>query len=217
MDSSKKWRCIYSRSTNQERGAPPDSSVGGYNETTPLIQAVVSGSLPTISILVSNKANINKPSNDLASPLYYSLGYGGQQVEPSIVKFLVSKGADVSQPMNDGDTPMHMAGYKACIGGMKLLLSQGAEIHAVNMNGKTPLHVLLEKKDINIEQKLSAVKYLLCKSASPTLKDSEEHDAIYLVQNNFPEALPFLEHPETLPTLEELEASIVGLTQDFEL
>jgi len=193
-----------------KKGLHPDSTVGDYNETTPLIQAIISDSMPTVSIIVNNGASVNQPSKDLASPLYYSLGYGGQPIEPTIVKFLVSKGADVSQPMDDGDTPMHMASYKACIGGMKLLLVQGANVDSTNNQGKTALHALIEKKDLNTEQKLTAVKYLLCKSASPILKDAEGHDAVYLAQSSFPEALPFVEHPETLPDIGSFEASIIG-------
>lgn len=200
-----------------KKGVPLDSTIGNSRETTPLIEGVVSGNLLTVTTLVNAGASVNKIDKDQASPLYYSLGYGGQPIKPTIVKFLVSKGANVNQPMNDGDTPMHMAGYSACVGGMKLLLSHGAEINVVNMYGKTPLHVLLEKKALPTDLKLTAVKYLLCKSASPTLKDNDGHDAVYLAKNNFPEASSVFEHLDTLPTLGEFEASIVGLTQDFEL
>lgn len=60
--------------------------------------------------------DVNKADKDEVSPLYYSLGYAGQPIQPNIVKFLVSKGADVTQSMYDGDTPLHMACYRANTG-----------------------------------------------------------------------------------------------------
>lgn len=188
----------------------PDRTIGNYGETTPLIQAIISGGLPAVTSLADCGASINKADKDGASPLYYSLGFGGQPIQPTIVKFLVSHGANVTQPMNDGDTTLHMASYTACVGGMKLLIDHGANVDAVNNQDKTPLHVLLSKTTLQLDQKITAVKYLLCKSASSTLKDGDGHDANFFAQKCIPDALPFLEQPENLPMACDFEASISG-------
>ena len=191
-----------------------DSNIENCSNTTALIQAVSFSHLPIISFLVNKGADINKPDKDEASPLYYSLGYAGQVIQPTIVKFLVSKGANVTQSMYDGDTPLHMASYSSNVGAIKLLLSKNVNIDMQNQEGKTSLHVLIKKSALEPNQKLNAIKYLLANSASITLKDKEGHDAMGLAKSNFPEALPWLEHPENLPSLSELETSIIGLN-DF--
>jgi serine/threonine-protein phosphatase 6 regulatory ankyrin repeat subunit B len=197
-----------------KQGADLNTSIANYADSTALIQAIAFGHFGIVSVLVNNGVDVNKADKDEVSPLYYSLGYAGQPIQPNIVKLLVSKGADVTQSMYDGDTPLHMACYRANTGAIKLLLDHGANIDTVNKQGKTSLHVLIEKKDIENQQKLTALKYLLAKSASTTLKNSEGRDAIDLAKDNFPEALPWLEHPEHLPPLSEFEATIIGLT-DF--
>lgn len=197
-----------------KKGIDLNASISNYADSTALIQAIAFGNLGIVSVLVNNGVDVNKADKDEVSPLYYSLGYAGQPIQPNIVKLLVSKGADVTQSMYDGDTPLHMACYRANTGAIKLLLDHGANIDTINKQGKTSLHVLIEKKDIENQQKLTALKYLLAKSASTTLKNSEGRDAIDLAKDNFPEALPWLEHPENLPPLSEFEVTIIGLT-DF--
>lgn len=197
-----------------KQGVDLNASIANYADSTALIQAIAFGHFSIVSVLVNNGVDVNKADKDEVSPLYYSLGYAGQPIQPNIVKFLVSKGANVSQSMYDGDTPLHMASYKASVGAMKLLLNHGANVDTVNEQGKTSLHVLIEKKDLETQQKLTAIKYLLAKSASTTLKNSEGRDAIDLAKDNFPEAVAWLEHPENLPALSEFEATIIGLT-DF--
>ncbi|UCM86224.1 MAG: ankyrin repeat domain-containing protein [Rickettsia endosymbiont of Culicoides impunctatus] len=182
---------------------------------TALQTAICKEQLQVIEWLVAKGANVNKADKEEASPLYYSLGYAGQPIQPNIVKFLVSKGADVKQSMYDGDTPLHMACYRANTGAIKLLLDHGASINEVNNDGYTPLHFLVSAENtIEVDKKLTAIKYLLERSASSTVKNKEGKSAIDLAKDNFPEALPWLEHPENLPSIGEFEASIIGIN-DF--
>lgn len=198
-----------------KKGVSLDSTIGNYKATTPLIQAVIFGHVSTVQTIVNSGANINKPDQDDISPLYYSLGYDARPIRPIIVKFLVSKGADLSQPAFDGDTPLHMAGYRACTGAIKLLVERGAKVDTPNKEGKTPLHVLIEQQNLEKPAKLTAIKYLLSKSASPVLKDSHGHDAIYLAKQHFPEASPWVEGSSTLPLIGEFESTITELLQEF--
>ncbi len=182
---------------------------------TALQTAICKEQLQVIEWLVAKGAKVNKADKEEASPLYYSLGYAGQPIQPNIVKFLVSKGADVKQSMYDGDTPLHMACYRANTGAIKLLLDHGASINEVNNDGYTPLHFLVSAENtIEVDTKLTAIKYLLERSASSTVKNKEGKSAIDLAKDNFPESLPWLEHPENLPSIGEFEASIIGIN-DF--
>ncbi len=192
----------------------PNVTINNLGNSTALIEAVIFHHLPVIKILLNYSADLNKPDATGASPLYYSLGYAGP-INPEIVKFLVSKGADINQPMSDGDTPMHMTGYRANIGAMKLFLDLGANVNVTNDAGKTPLHLLIEKLDIEHDQKLIAMKYSLLRGASTKIEDCNGEDAIIKAKTHCPDYVPILEHPETLDPLPEFEKTISGSIEDY--
>jgi ankyrin repeat protein len=117
----------------------PNSTIENLSNTTSLIQAISQGHLEIIKLLIQYKVDINKADINEVSPLYYSLGYTGQSVNPLIVKLLIENGSNVSQLMEDGDTPMHMAAYRANVGAIKLLYNHKVAIDVTNDQGKTPL------------------------------------------------------------------------------
>ncbi len=167
-------------------------------------------------MLIENGADVNKSDNDKASPLYYSLGYCSSY-DIEIVKYLVQAGADVNKPTYDGDTPMHMVGYRANIESMMLLIKKGAKIDVINDQGKTPLHVLIEKTGIDQTSKIAAVKMFLAYGAAANLVNKEGESAITLAKKHLPEAVTWLEHPETLPTIQELEANYNAANMNSEV
>ncbi|MCC8483024.1 MAG: ankyrin repeat domain-containing protein [Rickettsia endosymbiont of Labidopullus appendiculatus] len=184
--------------------------------TTALQIAIVNNHLPVVKVLVEGcKADINKANLDEVSPLYYSLGYWHQDYKLEITKFLIEHGAIIHKKTVAGDQPIHRASNLADVKAMKLLLDHGASINEVNNDGYTPLHFLVSAENtIEVDKKLTAIKYLLERLASATLKNKEGKSAIDLARDNFPEAQPWLEHPENLPPLSEFEASLVGIN-DF--
>lgn len=184
--------------------------------TTALQTAIVNNHLPVIKVLVEEcKADINKTNLDGASPLYYSLGYWHQAYKLAITKFLLEHNANIHAKTIFGDQPIHRASNLADVKAIKLLLDHGASINEVNNDGNTPLHFLVNAENtIEADKRLTAVKYLLERSASATIKNKEGKSAIDLAKDNFPEALAWLEYPENLPQLSEFETTIIGLT-DF--
>lgn len=161
----------------------------------------------TVEQIINKGVDINLADKEKASPLYHSLGFTRAPINPIIVKLLIKNGADVNQPMFDGDTPLHMSSFMGCIGAMKILITYGAKVDATNQKGETPLNNLIANKNLEAMHKLTAIKFLLCKSASPTLKDNSGQDAIDKSKNDFPDAVSFLEQPENLS---EFEASLSG-------
>jgi hypothetical protein len=94
---------------------------------------------------------------------------------------------------------------------MKILLERGASVDDTNNSGNTPLHeVLLEENTTESSKKVDAVKYLLAKSAKIDAKNVKGETPLDLADHHFKEALPWLQHPESLPPLEELEISLIG-------
>ena len=95
----------------------------------------------------------------MASPLYYSISYGHQEIKLDTIDYLISLGADVTTPMDDGDMPMHMGGYNARVDVIKTLLKHGADINIINKKGETLLYVCIKQKDFATNaQKLQAVQ-----------------------------------------------------------
>jgi hypothetical protein len=187
------------------------------NKTDVLIKTITSNDASKLAAVLDRAPDIiNKADATGTPPLHYSLGHGGTPVNPTIVKLLITKAADVNQHATQtGDTPIHVAAFSGSIGAMSLLLSKGANVDDFNTQHKTPLHTLIENRSVPAKQKLTAIKFLLHKSASITEKDSDGHDAIYLAHHHFPDASAILGHPETLASFAEFEASISGSIEDF--
>lgn len=106
--------------------------------------------------------------------------------------------------MDDGDTPMHMAGYKARVDVMKELLAHGANINAVNNKGETPLYVCIKQENPETkEQKLLAVKYLLEQGAS--IDVNTKISIIDLASQYLPEAVKYLQSYDPTLLIEKVE------------
>ena len=92
--------------------------------------------------------------------------------------------------MDNGDTPMHMAAYKARIDIMEQLLTHThkADINLKNQQGKTPLLCVIEHDEFaNIDERIECVKYLLDHGAQVTL------DIINIAKNLLPDSVSYLE------------------------
>lgn len=189
-----------------------DINYARQSDNRTVLHAAISNlQLPIVQKLIDSNVDINKTDNQGASPLYYSLGYVGQQ-DVNIIRYLIEHNADVIQNMNDGDTPMHMIGYHHNLQAGKLLLQYGANINVKNHEGKTPLHAAINSQNYIVEIKLNTVKYFLLNSADPNITDNEGNSAIYYAKQSLPEALEYIQHPETLPNISELELNVLGNT-----
>lgn len=199
-----------------DRGANINS-IKQSDGTTVLQTAIVNNHLSVIKVLLEKyTTDIDKTNKDGASPLYYSLGYCNQAYKLEVTKFLLEHNANVNTKTIFGDQALHRASNLADIEAVKLLLQYGALVNDVNNDGYTPLHFLLDgQNNIESTKKLTAIKYLLKHSAAVDVKNNNGKTAIDLAKDNFSEALIWLEHPETLPSINEIEASIIGLSADL--
>jgi tetratricopeptide (TPR) repeat protein len=166
------------------------SSDGSEEEEdrTLLIEAIITGNMLELLRLIELGEDINKPDNNQASPLYYSLGYVGQPINLEIVRLLLEFGANVNQPMDDGDTPIHMAYYRGNKEAIQLLLEYGANINAVNQKGKTPLHCLLAQENILAETKQEIIKAYVHQYAL-TVRDCNCKTVIDYLELYYPEGV----------------------------
>eukprot|EP00916_Digyalum_oweni_P009430 GHVL01015880.1.p1 GENE.GHVL01015880.1~~GHVL01015880.1.p1 ORF type:complete len:227 (+),score=49.36 GHVL01015880.1:101-781(+) len=127
--------------------------------------AVKSNNITIIKSLLDLKPDcINVLSNRNVSPLLFSIGYGGQEINIEIIECLLAHNADVNFSMEDGDTPMHMAAHKGRLDVMKILVEHGAVVDAKNKEDETPLYISIQQPDgVSDKDKKLIVQYLLSK------------------------------------------------------
>ncbi|PCJ23387.1 MAG: hypothetical protein COA94_08345 [Rickettsiales bacterium] len=188
-----------------------DSSISHAGGYFPIHGAVHNHHLAALELLLQNGVDIN--SHDLekhsATPLYYSMGYGNQEIKLGTVDVLLAHGADTNIPEFDGDTPMHMAGYRARVDLMQRLIAHGASVNAQNDNGETALYVCIKQPDFATdEQKLLAVQYLLANDAE--VAPESGLSALDAASQYLVSAMGFLEHPESVRPLEEFNIEVLG-------
>ena len=100
---------------------------GGYNKTTPIINASMYGEPEVVSILLENGADVNAKDNHGETALMMAARYGNTD----IVSTLVKKGADVNAKDNFGDTVlMHSLlsnSTSSNLDAIRILLQNGAD------------------------------------------------------------------------------------------
>ena len=174
---------------------------------TALQAAIYNENLSVVQELVEHGAEVNKSNYKQFTPLYHAV----ETENLSIIKFLIKHNADINKACFSGDQPIHMAAFLSNILIMKILFDHGASINATSNIGNTLLHeVLWEGSKADPADKLKATKYLLSKSVNPQTPNNEGKTAVDLAQANFQEALPWFEHPENLPSLQQLESELIG-------
>lgn len=175
--------------------------------------AIHNGNLDIVKILIENNTDVNIQSIGKESgitPLYYAMGYGGQEVNMAIVEYLLEQKANPNSKVFDGDTPMHMAGYHSRIDLIKKLLAYNGDLESVNSQNETPLYSCIKEKTIPIEPqvKLAFVKYLIAKGVNLNLET--EPSLIELASKYLPIAVEYLQHPEIVTDIVQLEIELVG-------
>ena len=115
----------------------------GYPEsTTPLHDAVQSGSQADLKRLLRKGADIDAQNANGETPLHVAVLSNRR----SIIKFLLKRGADIDAQDNLGKTPLHAAVWKDKARIVLLLLKRGADIDAQDDAGETPLHLAIRYK-----------------------------------------------------------------------
>lgn len=109
----------------------------GFNNLTPLFNAVEVGSPKLIQFLVERWADVDARDNWGLTPLHYAARLG----DKSVIEALLKAGATIEATDRDGYTPLHMAAAYGCWQGTWALLWAGASLTARTLEGKTPADV----------------------------------------------------------------------------
>jgi serine/threonine-protein phosphatase 6 regulatory ankyrin repeat subunit B len=182
---------------------------------TALQAAISNKKFDTVQTLIDYNADVNKSDQKQFTPLYHAV----QLQDLQIIQLLLQHNANVSSACHSGDQPIHMAGAVCNILIIKMLLDHGATVNSTSNSGDTPLHEVLSEENKHFfkedavaisKKKIDAVKYLLAHSAKTDVVNNKGETPIDLARAHFQEALPWLEHPENLPPLDQLEASLMG-------
>ena len=85
------------------------------------------------------------------------------------------------------------------------MLDKGVSVDEKNNKGQTPIIITLSDETTEpMQKKVDMVKYLTKKGATI------DAQTIDLAKFKCPDALTIFEHPEELPSLEQLELSLIG-------
>jgi ankyrin repeat protein/beta-lactamase regulating signal transducer with metallopeptidase domain len=111
------------------------------DETLPLLEAVETGDLERVKVLIEQGADVMARNEKGATPLHRAARRGHRDV----VKFLLEHGADINAQDNKGKTPLYLSatwgGYKDMV---KFLLERGADVSILDNDGWNVLHTAAE-------------------------------------------------------------------------
>uniref|UniRef100_A0A1X7T6D4 Uncharacterized protein n=1 Tax=Amphimedon queenslandica TaxID=400682 RepID=A0A1X7T6D4_AMPQE len=114
-----------------------DVNVENKDNRTPLFNAVKSGSIEAVDILLTNGARTDVVSKDDSTPLHCASKSGNAK----IIELIITKGkADVNAVDKDDRTPLFNAVKSGSIEAVDILLTNGAITDVVSKNGETLLH-----------------------------------------------------------------------------
>uniref|UniRef100_A0A1X7US61 Death domain-containing protein n=1 Tax=Amphimedon queenslandica TaxID=400682 RepID=A0A1X7US61_AMPQE len=114
-----------------------DVNVKNKRNKTPLFNAVSSGSIEAVDILLTNGARTDVVDKYDITPLHCASETG----DSKIIKLLITKGkADVNAVDEDKKSPLFNAVKSGSIEAVDILLTNGARTDVVDKDGKTLLH-----------------------------------------------------------------------------
>lgn len=121
----------------------PDVDIRDDTENTPLILAVLKGSLDCVKLLVARGAQVNVKNAQGHSPIQYACSKGHKDV----LEFLLTSKADPNVGDFRQDTPLHRLASLGRVEILKMLLDWPGltlNLDAQNKEGNTPLHIAAE-------------------------------------------------------------------------
>jgi ankyrin repeat protein len=198
---------------------PHSADINGYY---PIHAAVHHNNIEAMKVLIKHKPFIvNQVTRANISPLYYSLGYGQQEVSIETIKLLLDNGADASIPTYNGDTPMHIAHCNADKEALELLIARGANINTQNNDKKTPLHCMIEKQNLDLALKLEILK-LYQDKYDFSLRDIQGKSAFDYAKEYCTEAAGFIgsnyeTNESSIGPITHGEINITGADHEFTL
>ena len=143
-----------------------------------LLEAVISGDVPTVQRLLENWGNMHTTDVPEASPLSEAMLRAAKDGNMSMVSLLIAKGAPVDIKDQQGDTPLLLAAGKGHEIVVKCLLEKGAKVNSRDRSDETPLHIAAGKGHVIV------VKYLLEGGAEVNSKDSWGGTSLHIAALN---------------------------------
>ena len=135
--------------------------------------AVITGDLEFVEILISKGTNVNAVDNRGGSALLLASENGHTE----IAKLLIAKRADVNAVDNFGNTALMFASSRGHTKIAELLIEKGADLNARNDNRKTALWIAIEKRHTEI------AKLLIAKGIDVNAVDSTGDTALMEASN----------------------------------
>lgn len=113
-----------------------DVNKGDLIGITPLVWAVILGSVNLTTLLLENGADINLKNTQGATALMYAVNHD----RPNLVRLLLDEGADINAATNDGNyTPLILAAMKDAVDIAKFLIEMGADKNYRAPDGQTAM------------------------------------------------------------------------------
>ncbi|NGX59942.1 MAG: Phosphocholine transferase AnkX [Chlamydiae bacterium] len=168
---------------------------------TPLHEAVESGKLEDVELLIAMGSNVNARDQHGQTPLHLAADKG----QMNVIEFLLKKSADINAETINGETPLHYAVianrdevveflieqgaevkqtllHEAAQFSSKniveLLLNNGAEVLAQDHEGNTPLHLAI------LFSKNGVIQCLLGRGADVDAKNNDGETPLAVVLNH---------------------------------
>jgi ankyrin repeat protein len=138
-------------------------NVSDKDQMTPLMWAVLSTKLETVSLLLDRGATINTRDAGECTALYYACS----QSDQSLVKLLIARGAQVNITGYGGRSPLERAALYGRSATVRMLLDSGADVNFRDKEGVTPLSCAAFAGNAD------CVKLLLARGAQVNTKDNE--------------------------------------------
>jgi ankyrin repeat protein len=120
---------------------------------TALRLAVDSGSVETVRLLLSKKANCEAADNETATPLFSAAKNGLSEM----AKILLEGGADPNTHSSEYCYPLHWAAYNGDMDTVRLLIDKGADVNVVTKKDElTPLYYAISQNRGSVAELLLA-------------------------------------------------------------
>ena len=162
---------------------------------TPVHNAVISGNIETVKLLIDRGAKLDIADEDGVTPLQLAMEYDRDEIGSLIaakgtvpltmtqaircgsdndVMRLLAAGADLKAHDEFGDTPLHTAAKYGRIALVTALIEKGADVDALNSLGlQTPLC------SASAKGQTEAVRLLLSKGAQLTVKGASDYSPLH--------------------------------------
>lgn len=129
---------------------------GGCSGKQPIHEAVITGNIGTVELLIQDGADVNATDSQGMQPIHFATKYGRAE----IVQLLLDRGAHVDACVsggdNEGEQPIHIAAARGHVEIVRLLYNYGADLTSLDGNRKQAIHIAVCYGHVDILELLLA-------------------------------------------------------------